>query len=93
MSGKKKMSKVKKPLMLPKNIRYELCLTCALRGYSEIKSGGGKKMTAQYAEMGKFYHGKEPTHPSQIDFLSKAALPYSLLYEKNMLTLQTKKTT
>ena len=38
-------------------------------------------MSTQYAEMGEFYHGKEPTHPSQIDLLSKAAPPYSLLYE------------
>ena len=73
---KKKISKLKTPLLLPKYIQDEFRMTCAIRGYSQIKCGCGKTMSTKYAEMGEFYHGKLPTHPSQIDLLSKAAAPY-----------------
>ena len=85
-SSKKKIAKKKKILPLPKAIRDELRMACAIRGYSQLKRGGAKKLISQYNLMGEFYHGKHPTHPSQIELLTKAAPPYSLLYDNKIIT-------
>ena len=42
---------IKKALPLPKNIRDELRLIIALKGYSKIKCGGGKTVAKQEAEL------------------------------------------
>ena len=76
-----KKSRKLKIVPLPKGIRDELRMTCALKGYSAIKCGGGKKLTQQYSNIEKNYHGKEPNHPSQIKLLSEASLSYSCLYD------------
>ena len=83
MSGKKKNG-AKKPKPLPKGIRDELRMACAMRGYSQLKCGGGKKLKTQYEVMNTFYHGKHPTHPSQIELLANAAPPYTLLHDKKL---------
>ena len=59
-----KKSRKLKIVPLPKGIRDELRMTCALKGYSAIKCGGGKKLTQQYSNIEKNYHGKR-TKPSQ----------------------------
>ena len=89
-SSPKKKGKRKKATPLPKYIRDELRMTCALHGYSAMKCGGGKKLVTQYDEMNTFYHGKEPTHPSQIRLLSSASSPYCLLFDQST-SIATKK--
>ena len=79
MSGKKKKSK--KALPLPKNIRDELRLTIALKGYSKIKCGGGKTLAKQEAELYKFYHGKQPNNPPQVLLLAEGSYSYRMLYD------------
>ena len=66
MSGSPKKKKGKRSTVakLPKNIRDELRLTVALRGYSKIKCGTGMKKKKQETEMSRFYHGIPPNHPS-----------------------------
>ena len=58
-----------------------------------MKCGVGKRLPSQYIEMGKFYHGKEPTHPSHIKLLAMASPPYSQLYEENFSTATKKSST
>ena len=58
-----------------------------------MKCGVGKRLPSQYIEMGKFYHGKEPTHPSHIKLLTMASPPYSQLYEENFSTATKKSST
>ena len=45
--GTKKVVAVK----LPKHVRDELRMTCALKGYSNIKCGKGKKLKRQEMEI------------------------------------------
>ena len=81
MSGKKKRAKIIKPRALPKYICQELRMTCALRSYSDMKCGKAKRLTEQYSAMSKFYHGRPPTFPSQIQLLSEGHSIYRELYE------------
>ena len=53
MSDRKKSSKRKKPLPLPKAIRDELRLTCALKGFSAIKCGKSQKAPEQRERLSK----------------------------------------
>ena len=79
MSGKK--TKQKKVPPLPKCIRDELRMCCALKAYSHIKCGGGKNQKTQWFEMERFYHGSPPNHPSQISLLALASYSYRHLYD------------
>jgi len=93
MSGKKKKAKVKKvvPVGLSKFIRDELRMTCVLKGFSHIKCGVGKKLKTQEIELGRFFHGHAPNHPSQIKLLADASYNYRDLYDEERL-ISTKKT-
>ena len=55
---------------------------CAIRGLSSIQDGASKKLITQYDEMEQFFHGKEPSHPSQVRLLSEASSPYHLLFDE-----------
>ena len=46
-----------------------------------MKSGVKKKLTDQYKFMSRFYHGKVPTHPAQIQLLSEGRLKYRDLFD------------
>ena len=82
MSDRKKSSKRKKPLPLPKAIRDELRLTCALKGFSAIKCGKSQKAPEQRERLSKKIHGKPPNRPPQIKLLSEGDLNYSDLYDE-----------
>ena len=66
---------------LPKSIRDELRMSCALRGYSLIRCGDGKTRKQQHELMSQFYHGVPNVSPSQIRMLSQAINPYNDLYD------------
>ena len=66
---------------LPKTIRDELRMCCALRGYSSIRSGDGKTLKQQHQLMSEFYHGVTSTSPSQILMLTEGISPYSDLFD------------
>ena len=90
MSGRKKNGKVvPKPLL--KYICDELGTTCALKGYSSLKTGKSMKLPDQHTTMDKFFHGKTPTHPAQIKLLAEAHLNYCALYEEVDVTVKKKK--
>ena len=76
ISNKTRKIKPRKILKLPKNVRDELRLTCALRGYSSIMYGVGKKLSKQHLELSEYYDGKAPHRPSQIKMLCEAQLGY-----------------
>ena len=78
-SSKRPKKKVAKAL--PKKIRDELILCCALRGYNTLALGNGKRIKDQYKEMATFYHGRSPNHPSQIKLLCSASYTYRRLFD------------
>ena len=88
--AKKKAKKIVAPVKLPKEIRDELRMSCALKAYSHIKCGKGKTVPMQQSAMAIFYHGHPPHHPSQINLLASASYSYRGLYEAET-TIATKK--
>ena len=54
---------------LPKRIRDELRVTCALQGLAHMNEGNGMTVLKQYDAMFDYYHGKERLEVSQIKFL------------------------
>ena len=89
MSGRKKRSK-QKIVPLPTNICTELRMTCALKGYSKLKCDDSKMLQNQQDALSKFYHGKEPSHPSQIKLLAIAHLNYRDMYNEVTTTTKNK---
>ena len=70
---------------LPKHIRDELRMTCAIRALDYFKKSGPKTLAHQAREVYDFFHCKEPSRPSQILLLSKGMGVYSSLYEIHQL--------
>ena len=62
-------TKNKKVERLPLAIRNEIRMLCAIKGCNKLKSGKKKSLAMQYDAMYLFYHGKEPSRPSQIKLL------------------------
>ena len=87
MSGKRKRGKGKAvaPVKLLKEVRNKLRMTCALRGYSYIKCGSGKKLGQQQKELERYHHGQAPNYPSQIKFLVEGSYTYRDLYNTETL--------
>ena len=82
--------------ILPKAIRDELRMCCALRGYSSIREGDGKTIKQQHDLISDFFHGVTGKSPSQIRMLCEGKLHYGDLYESSLqrnLTSRKKKTT
>ena len=88
MSGKKKKAAIKP---LPKYIRDELRMTCALKGYSLLKTGKAMRLPDQHAAINKFYHGQTPSHPPLIKLLADAHVNYSVLYDEEEVQIKSKK--
>ena len=84
------VTKKAKGLPLPKHVRDELRMTVALRAYSALKQGGGKKLMDQQQQMANFYHGKGKSHPSQIKLLSEASYTYMDMYDVTVLQATSK---
>lgn len=79
MSAKK--AKAKGATNLPRYIRDELRMTCALKEYLSLKTGKSRRLPDQYLFMEKFYHGKVPSHPAQIQLLAEGRLSYRNMYD------------
>lgn len=79
------------PSRLPKSIRDELRMCCALRGYSKIRQGDGKTLLQQHASMQKFFHGELGKSPSQVKMLAEGTSHYQDLYESGVVSMVTKK--
>ena len=75
------VSKKVKVSPLPKNVREKLRMACALRAYSSLKRGGGKKLRDQQESMVNFFHGQSKTHPSQIILLAEASYSYKDIFD------------
>ena len=90
MSGKR--GKTKGAINLPRFIRDELRMTCALKGYSSLKTGKSRRLPDQYLFMEKFYHGKVPSHPAQIQLLAEGHLNYRDMYDSVSVKVTKKKT-
>ena len=88
MSGKKKKGVIKP---LPRYIRDELRMTCALKGYSQVKTGKAMRLPDQHLAMHKFYHGQTPSHPPQIKLLADAHVNYSELYDEEEINIESKR--
>ncbi len=78
------MSSTKSPTKgnkIPKSIRDELKMCIVLKGYSSIREGSGKTLKQQMDTLYQFFHGEEPTHPSQLKLLCNGGYPYNEFYE------------
>ena len=73
----KKTDKVKSPL----NIRNELRMLCAMKGYSNMKGSKGKTLMQQHDALYIFYHGKVPSRSSQIKILCSGGYGYRDIYD------------
>ena len=89
MSGGKKSAITTPPL--PRYIRDELRMTCALKAYSLLKSRKSRRLPDQYEYMQRFYHGKVPSHPAQIQLLAEGHLNYRALYDTISVKVTKKK--
>ena len=90
LSKQKQHKQTTKETMLPKAVRDELRMCVALRGYSSIRSGFGKKLETQYKLMETFFHGKL-SQPSQIQMLVDGQLAYAALYDSKTAPVASKK--
>ena len=79
---------------LPKQIRDELRMTAAMRCYSVLREGDGKKLSEFYSSMFDLYHGNESSSiPSHINLLCKASFCFRALYDTKTKTTTNKNTT
>ena len=90
---KVKNKKMKTSTKLPKLVRDELQMTCALQDYSKMEQGKGKSLTQQHGFMHIFFHGKDPTHLSQIKLLCDGVGCYNQLFEEALYTAKSKTST
>ena len=79
---KRKTSPTKKYKPLPRAIRNELRTACAMKGHSKMKSGKKMRLSEQWDFMGKFFHGRPPNYPSQIEMLAEGRVGYADLFEE-----------
>jgi len=75
---------------LPKLIRDEIRMTCALKGFSNLIQGKGKNRNQQYDQMYIFYHGKKPHRPSQIRMLCNGQGSYRDMYDSSQVMVTSK---
>ena len=75
---------------LPKPIRDELCMTVALRCYSVLREGKGKKLSDIYNSMSEWFHGNEPAIPSHLKLLCNASFCFKEIYDSVIETTTSK---
>ena len=71
---------------LPKHIRDELRMTCALWYYSSLRQGEGKKVKDLWISMSDLYHGNNTSIPSQLLLLSNGSFSYKDLFDDHVET-------
>ena len=69
------------PKTLPRDIRNEIKIALALKAYSQMKEGDSMKLKDQYIEMDRFFHGKVPTLPSQLQIFCNGGNAYRDFYK------------
>lgn len=70
---------------LPKYIRDELRMTVALRCYSTLREGNGKKLSELYSCMFDRYHGNQSTSvASNLKLLCNASYVFKNLFDENL---------
>jgi hypothetical protein len=90
------MSTTKSPTKgrkVPKRIHDELRMTIALKVYSSIREGSRKTLKQQMDLLYQFFHGQEPTHPSQLKMLCNGSYLYSDVYKSSSKVVTTKSST
>ena len=85
MRSKKKKGKNKPPLPLPRDLRNEMRMTVALRGYADIKCGRSMKLPDQHKKLFDFFHGK-PSCPPQIELFAQANINYRDFFDSETVT-------
>ena len=76
---------------MPNYIRNELKMTCAMKGFSDMKCGTSKRLADQYTFLTRFYHGDAPNYASQIKLLAEGKHVYRTLYDEVEVTTTKKK--
>ena len=79
--------------MLPREIRNELKMAVALKGFAQMREGKGKKMQDQFIWMERFFHGKKPVFPSQLKLLCNGSFGYEDFYESIHVVATSKEST
>ena len=71
-----------KHTLVPKYIKDELRMLCAVRGYDMIKQGPGMNVNKQRDAMYEFFHGNSTNKPSQVEILASGVegTPYADLF-------------
>ena len=77
--------------ILPKEVRNELRMTVALRGYSAMREGDGMSAKKQEKFLYDFFHGVTNKSPSQIQMMAEGLSPYDDLYESKTISIVTSK--
>ena len=75
---------------VPVAVITEIKTALALRGYSQLTTQDRMSIRQQYQFMATFYHGKNPTHPSQVDLLEKGAGVYRQMYDLQPIAVTNK---
>ena len=76
---------------MPKAIRDELRLTCALRGFASMRQGFHNTLAEQAKIMYDFFHGVPGKQPSQLKMLAEGTGVYRDLYKATMQRIVTSK--
>ena len=69
------------PKTLPRAIRNKIKIALALKAYLQMKEGDSMKLKDQHIEMNRFFHGKAPTFPSQLQIFCNGGNAYRDFYE------------
>ena len=90
MSSKKKKGKNKAALPLPRDIRNEIRMTVALKGYTDMKCGRSMRLPDQHKNMSNFFHGLNSC-PPQIELFAQANINYRDFFESKTVSASKKK--
>ena len=88
---RKKKNILAKKTKMPKAIRDELRLTCALRGFASMRQGLFNTLAQQAKIMYDFFHGVPGQQPSQLKMLAEGTGVYRDLYEATAQRIVTSK--
>ena len=88
---RKKKNILAKKTKMPKAIRDELRLTCALRGFASMRQGFHNTLAEQAKIMYDWFHGVPGQQPSQLKMLAEGTGVYRDLYEATTQRIVTSK--
>ena len=88
MLKKKRKKKAIEPL--PRHVRGELKMACAMGGCSDLKSRKPRRLNDQRVRMARFFHGSPSNYPSQIKLLVEGRASHRDLFEEETAKTQKK---